>query len=173
MKIILVILMILGLLSGCGSEPAWETVEDPVPVEPVAVMQQLYVDIPQEAAAATFQENDRSQMYLCQDYTLTTQILDSGDLAKTVKNICGQDKENLQILQTQQDTWQRYEFVWTAAGEDGLQLGRACILDDGAYHYAVSAMASEENSGKLRQTWQDIFDSCRLIDPEVNLSTGS
>ena len=173
MKILLVILMMAALLLGCGAEPTWETVEDMTPVEPAAVMQQLYVDIPEEAAATTFQENDRSQIYMCQDYTLTTQILEGGDLEKTVKTISGQEKENLQILQTRQDTCQRYEFVWTAAGEDGLQLGRACILDDGAYHYAVSTMARESDSGNLRQTWQDIFDSCRLIDPEVNLSTGS
>jgi len=49
----------------------------------------------------------------------------------------------IQVIKTAQDTYERYDFVWTAAGEDGLQTGRACILDDGNYHYALSAMAEE------------------------------
>ena len=78
-----------------------------------------------------------------------------------------------EIVKTVQDGQDRYDFVWTAAGEDGLQLGRACILDDGNYHYALTTMAQEETSGQLREVMQDMFDSCRLLDPEVNLSTGS
>ena len=58
-------------------------------------------------------------------------------------------------------------------GEDGLLLGRACILDDGNYHYALSTLAEENSAGALRQTLSDMYESCNLLDPEINLRTGS
>lgn len=173
MKRVLVIIALAGILSGCEAQPTWETVEDILPVEQAAVVQQLYVDIPEEAASPTFQDDAGTEMYLCQGYSLTKQIFDGGDLEKTVKTLSGQSKENLQILKTKQDDLTRYDFVWSAAGEDGLQVGRACILDDNAYHYAVSTMAQEKDAGKLQETWQEIFESCRLLEPDINLSTGS
>ena len=172
MKRILVLLL-AGLLCGCAAEPAWENVEDITPVEPVPVAQQLYVHMPEEAAAPTFQDQASGELYLCNGYTLAKQILQSGDLEKTVKSVSGLDKSQLQILQTESNGVDRYDFVWATAAEEGLQLGRACILDDGNYHYVVSTMAGEVEAGDLRDTWQEIFESCCLIDPDINLRTGS
>lgn len=173
MKKICLCVLVAVLLCGCSAEPAWETVEDIVPVETVPTALQLYIPLPEDASQPTFQEETAGELYLCDGYTLTKQTLQSGDLSKTVKSICGLDKEQVQLMKTVQDGQDRYDFVWTAAGEDGLQLGRACILDDGNYHYAVSTMAGEETAGQLRETWQDIFSCCRLISPTANLSTGS
>ena len=90
-----------------------------------------------------------------------------------VKTLTGKPSEELQIIKTVHDTHDRYDFVWTAAGEEGLQLGRACILDDGNYHYTLSTLAQEQASGALQKTFSDMYDSCKLISPEVNLRTGS
>ena len=173
MKKVLVFLLVAVLLAGCGAEETFETVEDILPVEPVAAPQQFFVSLPEEAASPTFQDDSGAELYVCQDYTITKQILESGDLEKTIKTLTGKSREELQVIKTMQETCDRYDFVWTAAGEDGLQTGRACILDDGNYHYALSAMAEETKAGSLRQTFQEMFDSCKLLDPEVNLSTGS
>ena len=172
MKIILVILLSI-LLCGCGAEPAWETVEDMSPVEAVAAAQQFYVLLPTEASAPAFRDDVAGEIYLCNGYTLTKQTMPSGDLEKTVKSISGQEKAQLQILQTSQEGAERYDFVWTAATEEGLQLGRACILDDGNYHYVVSTMAGEAQAGDLQDTWQEIFTSCRLFPPDFTFNTGS
>lgn len=161
------------LLCGCKAEPTWETVEDMMPVEAMPVAQQLYVPLPEDASQPTFQEEDSGELYLCDGYTLTKHTLQGGDLAKTVKSICGLETEQVQLIQTKQDGQDRYDFVWTAAGEEGLQLGRACILDDGAYHYTVSTMAGEAEAGQLQETWQELFTCTRLISPTANLSTGS
>ena len=67
----------------------------------------------------------------------------------------------------------RYDCVWTAAGEGEDQVGRACILDDGSFHYVVSVMAGQSRSGELQPVWQDIFDSFRLADPSIEFNTGS
>ena len=173
MKKVLVFLLVAVLLAGCGAEETFETVEDILPVEPVAAPLQFFVSLPEEAASPTFQDDSGAELYVCQDYTITKQILESGDLEKTIKTLTGKSREELQVIKTMQETCDRYYFVWTAAGEDGLQTGRVCILDDGNYHYALSAMAEETKAGSLRQTFQEMFDSCKLLDPEVNLSTGS
>ena len=162
----------MSMLVGCGAEETFEVVEDVIPVEPVAVPQQFFVSLPDEAMTPTFQD-DSSELYVCQDYTISKQILASGDMEKTVQTLTGQSQEDIQVIKTFCDGCDRYDLVWTAAGEEGLQLGRACILDDGNYHYVLSTLAGENTAGALRDSLQDMYDSCRLLDPDVNLSTGS
>ena len=172
MKKGILLVLLAVFLAGCGVQETFETVDDIIPVEPVASPQQFFVSLPDEAAAPTFHD-DSQELYVCQDYTITKQIIPGGDIEKTVKTITGMTTEDLQVIKTMHKTYDRYDFVWTAAGEEGLHLGRACILDDGNFHYAVSTMAQEETAGALRQTLQDLFDSCKLLDPDINLSTGS
>ena len=172
MKKLIVLLLLTSMLLGCGAEETFEVVEDVIPVEPVAAPQQFFVSLPDDVLTPTFQD-DSGELYVCQDYTISKQILSSGDLEKTVNTLTGLSREDIQIIQTFYEDADRYDLVWTAAGEEGLQLGRACILDDGNYHYVLSTLAEEEAAGQLRDTLQDMYDSCKLLDPDVNLSTGS
>lgn len=173
MKKVFVFLLLALLLAGCKAQETFEVVEDMIPVEPVASPQQFFVSLPDEAAAPTFQDESGAELYVCQGYTISKQIMDSGDLERTVKTLSGMQMDDLQIIKTVRQDSDRYDFVWTAAGEDGLQLGKACILDDGNFHYTLSTLAEESCAGDLRETFQEMFDSCTLLDPEVNLSTGS
>ena len=172
MKKLFVLLLLTSMLVGCGAEETFEVVEAVIPVEPVAAPQQFYVSLPDEALTPTFQD-DSGELYVCQDYTISKQILPSGDLEKTVNTLTGLSREDIQMIKTFQDNTDRYDLVWTAAGEEGLQLGRACILDDGNYHYVLSTLAGEETAGRLRDTLQYMYDSCKLMDPSIDLSTGS
>ena len=172
MKKVFALLFAMICLTGCKAQETFETVEDIIPAEPVAAPKQFFVSLPDDAVTPTFQDKS-GEIYVCQDYSITKQIAESGDLAKTIRDLTGQTQEDLQVIKTIHDMFERYDFVWTATGEEGLQLGRACILDDGNYHYTLSTMTREERAGALRQTIQDVFDSCKLLDPEVNLSTGS
>lgn len=172
MKKVLVLFLLAALLVGCKAQETFETISDPVDPVPVAAPMQFVVNLPDDAASPTFQD-EREELYICEGYTISKQILESGDLEKTIQTIAGKNKEELDVIQTVHGNADRYDFVWTSAGEEGLQLGRACILDDGNYHYTLTAMAREETAGQLRQTMQDMFDSCKLLDPDVNLSTGS
>lgn len=173
MKKVLVVLTLALCLAGCGAQETFETVQDMVQEEPATVCQQFVVKLPEEAAAPTFQDDGGAELYVCQDYTISKQTLPGGDLERTVRTLTGKTTEELQLIQTKQQTYDRYDFVWTAAGEAGLQLGRACILDDGNYHYALSTLTRESASADLRETFSQMYDSCRLIAPDVNLSTGS
>lgn len=173
MKIILTTLVLALCLTGCGTQETFEQVEDVQMIEPVAAYQQFVVRLPDDAAAPTFQDDTGAELYVCQGYTISKQTFDGGDLENTIKTLTGKSSEELQIIKTVQDNHDRYDFVWTAAGEDGLQLGRACILDDGNYHYTLSTLAQEQVSGALQKTFSDMYDSCKLISPDVNLYTGS
>ena len=172
MKKRFILFLLAALLTGCKAQETFETVEDLPVVETAAVAQQFFVALPEDAASPTFQ-SDTEELYVCEAYTISRQIMESGDLKKTIKTLTGKSQDDLEVIQTMQETYDRYDFVWTSAGEEGLQLGRACILDDGNYHYTLTTMTREESFDGVRETVQDMFDSCKLLDPEVNLSTGS
>ena len=172
MKKLVVLLLLTSMLLGCSAEETFEVVEDVIPVEPVAVPQQFFVSLPDEAVSPTFQD-DREELYVCQGYTIGKQIVESGDIEKTVNTITGQSTEDIQIIQSFYDNCDRYDMIWSAAGEEGLQVGRACVLDDGNYHYILTTLAAEETAGQMRDALQDMYDSCKLLDPDINLSTGS
>lgn len=172
MKKVFVLFLLTALLTGCKNQETFETVSDQIATVPAAVPMQFVVNLPDGAAAPTFQ-SDTEELYICEDYTISKQILESGDLERTIQTLSGKTRQELEVIETTQGNCARYDFVWTSAGEEGLQLGRACILDDGNYHYALTTMAGEETAGQLQQTMQDLFDSCKLLDPDINLSTGS
>jgi hypothetical protein len=57
---------------------------------------------------------------------------------------------------------ERYEFVWTSAVDGGEQIGRATILDDGDYHYVLSATVGAELIEEYQEIWNGIFESFYL-----------
>ena len=173
MKKCILILMLLCMLSGCAAPEVYETVSDTLETTPAAKPMQMILDMPQEAAQPTLQKETTEKLYHCDGYTLSLQTLAGGDLEKTLKTVTGRSREELTVMETLADHGSRYDCVWTAAGETGLQLGRACVLEDGNYHYVLSVMAPEEETGRLREVRQNLFETCRLVDGDKNLNTGS
>ncbi len=172
MKKLLVVLLLGMLLTGCGKEPTLETVGDVQATPVAATARRIQVQLPSELSAPALQ-NEESTLYLCDDYSVTVQTVAAGDLQKTIRNATGLDKENLQIMQTRQGDAKRYQFMWTANAETGIQVGRTCILDDGAYHYVLTAMADETVAGQVQQVWKEIFTSFCLATEREEISTGS
>ena len=121
--------------------------------------------VPEDATVCTM-ESGEGTMWLCDGFTLTVQTLAGGDLNRSLQQLTGFTEDQLTVMQTKQGDIKRREFVWSAAGEGGDQVGRAVILDDGNNHYAVSVMADAEKAGKLTQTWQKILDSVTLTDTD-------
>ena len=85
--------------------------------------------------------------------------MESGDLEKTIHTLTGYDKEDLTVMATSADGINRYEFVWTCMGENGEQIGRAVVLDDGNYHYTMTVLRSAENTENSQIVWNDVFRS--------------
>lgn len=173
MKKLGILLLSVFLLTGCGAQPTLETIADEA-VQPVsATAQQILLELPEEVGTPAMQSSEAGAIYLCDGYTVTLNTVTSGDLNKTLYEATGFTKDGLQLMQTGSADLKRYECVWAAAGEPEEQVGRLCILDDGNYHYVLTAMADASQTGKLRQTWNTLFDSFRLVSPEFEVNTGS
>lgn len=173
MKKLWVIPLIALLLSGCASEQALETIGDEQVTPVVATAQRILVQLPEELSAPALQNEQTGELYLCDDYSVTVQTVEAGDLNKTIRNATGMERKDLQIMQTQQGSVKRYQWVWAVNGENGIQVGRCCVLDDGAYHYVLTALADEEKVAGVQPSWQEIFTSFRLATEKEQISTGS
>jgi len=167
------ILVLALLLAGCSRQGALETVSDEYVQQALAEKWQLVLDIPLDAGVQVMESDDLAKLYFCDNYLVTVQTVSSGDLDKTLRSATGYGEKELNLMKTQQDGLKRYECVFVSAGEAETQIGRTCILDDGSYHYVVTAMAGESVAGELAEAWQDLFRSARLVEPDADLNSGS
>lgn len=147
------------LLSGCKAEETLETVSDEWIVPVMAQPREVSVRMPEDLVLPVLEQEGR-QLYMGPNYEIMLETMAAGDLQATIRNLSGYEQEQLTILETDQGEWNRYEFVWTAVGEQGHRLGRAVILDDGDYHYCMTALRDAEESLIV---WQDVFQSFSLI----------
>ena len=158
----LCLLLVCGLLlSGCTAAETFETLADVYGEQELVQPREVLLQIPEKAAAQAIQ-SDKGTLYLCDGYEVTLQTMSAGDLNRTMRSLTGFDSDALTMIETGLTEAARYECVWTAAGEGGDMIGRAVVLDDGAYHYCVTVMASAEEAGTLRETWQTLLDSFSL-----------
>lgn len=146
------------LLTGCAT-PTFETLGD-IPHQQVAapLPQKVVLKLPENAVQAVWSEESET-MYLCQDYTVHLQTLDSGDLKSTIRQLSGFDKDRLTLVESRCGDHDRYEWVWIAAGEGGDVLCRCAVLDDGNFHYALTVTASTEAAGALTEEWNGIMST--------------
>jgi len=173
MRKLWVIPILALLLAGCGGEEVRETVSDVQDAPVVVTEQRVLLQLPEELSAPVLQSEKTGTLYVCDDYSVTVQTVAAGDLNATVRNATGMNREDLQIIQTQQNGVKRYQWVWATGGENGVQVGRGCILDDGYYHYVLTVLADEDAVGQVQSAWKEIFGSFRLADEREQVSTGS
>lgn len=161
------------LLCGCGAQETFETVgqvqQQPEQAKPWTV---LY-DLPEDAGKPVMEGEETGSLYMCKDYSLSVQTLPGGDLDRTLQQCTGFTADRLQIMQTKTETADRYETAWATSGEAGDQVGRLAILDDGNYHYVLTVMADAGKAGQLAESWQTLFRSLHIADPETIVNTGS
>ena len=162
MKTFAVILCLLILLTGCTQE-VFETVDDPVDVQVMAVPATLLIELPESAATPVI-EGTSGKLYFCDDYEIMVETLNAGNLDATLQTLTGFSKEEMQLLETKRCGVSCYEGVWSAAGEAGDQVGRVMVLDDGVYHYCVSLMTDANDASECSAQWQSIFDSVALTE---------
>lgn len=154
------LLLLMILLTGCGAEETFETIADELVLPVMAQPRFVCVDLPGETALPVI-ENDHGRIYICNDYEIILQTVESGDLESTIQMVSGLSEENITMVETGSEDTRRYEFVWAAAGEGGDQTGRAVILDDGNYHYCLSALRCTGNE-KTQINWDQVFSSFQL-----------
>ena len=161
MKKTVAFLLICFLLSGCAAESTLETVADEWVESAAAPAAEICLRLPEEAAA-TVTETANARLYQCDGYEILVQTLSSGDLEATLRSVTGYGREDLTVMETRSGDVKRYDFVWTCLGEAGEQVGRACILDDGNYHYALTVLADAGRAGEFESLWQELFGNYAL-----------
>ena len=166
MRKLWILIVVTVVFSGCSATQTMETISDSLDVPAVAPLQKLQITLPLDASVPTLVSEDGALLYECEDYTLCVQTLESGDLDKTLWQLTGFTQDELTVMTTQSDDIKRHSCVWSAAGEGGDHVGRAVVLDDGSYHYAVSVMAEFSKAGNLSDKWIELFDSVRLTNTD-------
>ena len=161
MKKFCVLMTIVFLLCGCGTEETFETVADEMVQPVIAQPREINLTLPEETLLPAM-ESDGRTLYLCNGYDVAVQTFSGGDLDATVRLVSGFGCEDLTIIETKSGECKCYEFVWTAATDLGEQVGRAMILDDGTYHYTVTAAAPAEKAEEYQEIWNGIFESVCL-----------
>lgn len=160
-KIGIMFILFALMLSGCGAEETMETVADEIVTPVSAQMRQIHLELPAEAASPTV-VSGADRLYQCETYEIYVQTLEGGDLNETIQTLCGYEKEDLTVMQTQKDGFDCFEFVWASVGETGDQMGRAMILSDGSYHYCVSVLGDAAWAQENQICWVDLFRSFTL-----------
>lgn len=154
-------LMISLMLSGCGAEETFETIADEFVQSAAAPMREVILELPEEAVLPA-SESDAGTLYLCDGYEISVQTLPAGDLEASVYQITGFSKDRVEVISTQPGAYRRYDLVWSTLGEQGEQVGRAAILDDGSYHYVLSVLAEADRAGEYEQVFRALFESYAL-----------
>ena len=148
------------LLTGCGSQETLEKVEDEYAQPVMQEVRQIRLSVGDDALVL---QGDAGTLYLCNGYTVTTEVLSAGDIGGTMRSLTGFDDSGLTVMQTMSEEFKFYECAWSAATEEGEQVGRAVILDDGIYHYCVTVMADAADFSDLQETLQTILDSVVIL----------
>jgi len=158
----ILLFVMLFFLTGCNTRGDFETVGDVYAPETLTPREVALV-LPSDAAVQTL-SSEQGKLYLCDGYSVCVQTLQGGNLEETLRQVTGYTLERLTLLETEKEGLRLYRCVWTAAGEGGDQIAQTAIIDDGNFHYAVTAMAPSESAGALSNTWQEIFNSVRLTN---------
>lgn len=156
-KVLLVFVLAL-CLTGCGVEMTMETVADEAIEAVVAQPRQILVEIPEDALLPVM-ESDYGELYICKDYDVAVMTLDGGDMEKTILTVTGYSSDALTVMKTNSTGFARSEFVWTTAGELGDQVCRAVVVDDGSYHYILTATVSADKASQYQEIWNGMFES--------------
>ena len=149
------------LLCGCSREASFETLGPVVHVgQNAPPVREILLDFPDNAAMLTASGMD--SIYTCGDYDMCLQVFPSGDIPDTIDCLSGFDPEHLTVLESTQGGTIRYDWSWTAAGEQGDVICRAAVLDDGNYHYTLCVRADADLAGNLTEQWNRLFCSFGL-----------
>ena len=173
MKKLLILVLAMLLLCGCAAQETFETLGNIEQSVQQTQPWQILCDIPLEAGQPAIQSQETGTLYFCDQYTMILQTLEGGDLNKTFLQCTGYAKDSLQVIATESQNVKRYDAAWTSAAEDGDRVGRIAVLDDGNYHYVMTVEADASLAGQLQETWQGLFRSMRIADPQTVVSTGS
>lgn len=152
------LLLLVLCLTGCGEAEVYERVEDEAVQSVMAEPGEIRLTLPEDTVLPVM-ETDSGTLYMCRNFDVMVQTMESGDLDGTIRHITGYGIEDLTVITTASADMDCYEFVWTTAEDSGEQVCRGRILDDGEYHYVLTAMAEAEDAYEYQEIWNGMFES--------------
>ena len=90
-KLFLTAVLGATLLWGCANQETLETVADVWDVPAMAAPRQISVELPEGTGAETL-ESDTGRLYVTDDYSLSLETLEAGDLDATLRQLTGRGK---------------------------------------------------------------------------------
>lgn len=158
MKKLYLLIGLILLLAGCAAEETFETLGNVQLSGDEIAQREILLELPEDASVRVIADNG-GRIYFCNGYEIAVEVMSSGSIGATVQAMTGYSAEKLTVITTNQADLTKHECVWTCAGENGEQVGRLVILDDGKHHYCLSLTTSEKEAGSLASCWKELCDS--------------
>lgn len=161
--------LVFLMLSGCAA-PVWETVEDKVPVLPVASwLENAYtVQCGVPSGVELLEQREDWQVYGTADGELEveTRTFLASSLNSAVKTLSGYQADELTILRTSRFGLPEYQFAWVSQTEQGSRLYRADLVLDDTACYAVVCSRPEAAGNRHDREIRQVFSSFGLFTDE-------
>ena len=158
--------LLLMMLTGCGTEPEFETMGN-IQYEPEVIPQAGYISvmIPAAAAEEVMADSTLGKRFTWDQNEIRLETLEAGDLARTLRMITGMDPEKLTVISQKRDGMNTWQTVWSTSGEDGILVGRALIADDGYYHYCMSLLSPEQTDSA--EVYEDLVSTFTIRETDI------
>ncbi len=177
-KMLLCIVLTLGILitvTGCGGESVDQTQEHCCGQQQGVSAPQYDISLPTPANAPEIEtfSGEHCRIFAQEDgdYYITVQTLQAESLDALLLEIAGKSRESMTVMTTWQGNVPRHDLNWISAGERGLEINRAVILDDGSHYYTVILTVPEEKAGQIGQQVEDCFSAIRLTENQEDSIT--
>ncbi len=171
MKKMCCIALVVGLLltvTGCGEEKPQSSEENHCSLKDEKALPRYDISVATPANAPeleTFQ-GEGCQVFAQEDgdFYFAVQTLQADSLDALLMELTGKQQNSMTILTTWQQGMPRHDLNWVSAGESGLEVNRAAIIDDGSYYYTVTLTVPEDNAAEIFREQEDCFDSIWLTE---------
>jgi len=167
MRIRFVLFVVLvGMLSGCGGEPVYETIGDVwEQTEPAARPGRMEVPLP-EGTQMEVMDGLGDSYYRVGSWDLWTNVLPGGDVKKSIQTLSAMNTDTLTVLKRSRGELECFETTWSVVSEEGQRVVRAGILNDGTYHYCLCISAPEEEAEDAGEVFAQILREVRITNTE-------
>ena len=145
------------MLNGCSAEtvePLLDVYGSGNGMQPA----QMRIELPNDTAVSVM-KGDTGTLYYGDHYAVSVETYPSGNISNTLYQITGHDMEELTVLELADDMGNSYRCGWSAAGEEGEQVGQCVVIDDGCYHYCLTIVTDADYAAELRPVIDMILNS--------------
>lgn len=168
MKKVLLLVGMVGILTGCGAVPAWEYVQDRVMPEEVLCWQQeayaISLGLPQDCEL--LEEELGRSVYGKEDLRVEKRMFLTSGKEHAIKTVSGLDASRLTVMETTRFGMPEYQFAWYQEREEGGRLCRADLIVHDQECYAVLCSTAVESGSEHEQEIRQVLSSFGLYTAE-------